>query len=130
MPEFAISLGDLYHGLEGTWRQYKLVDAMATVDMDTSHGSQGKMLIARASMADALAWALYKNGNYDEGPENSVRLQLKTKDALKLFTAGMIALRLGEQAQARGLMRASYADEGCYYIIIAGHGNQIVWRPL
>ena len=57
--------------------------------------------------ADALAWALYKTGNYEEAGTYALEaLKLGTKDPLKLFHAGMIALELGEKDQAR-----QYLDE-------------------
>ena len=52
--------------------------------------------------ADALAWALYKTGNYEEAQKYSREaLKLGTKDSLKLFHAGMIALKLGDKEEAR-----------------------------
>ncbi|HEU4746568.1 MAG TPA: tetratricopeptide repeat protein, partial [Anaerolineales bacterium] len=52
--------------------------------------------------ADALAWALYKTGNYEEARTYAVEaLKLGTKDSLKLFHVGMIALELGDKEQAR-----------------------------
>jgi tetratricopeptide (TPR) repeat protein len=49
-----------------------------------------------------LAWTLYKTGNYREAKKYSDEaLRLGSKDALKWFHAGMIALRLGDKMQAR-----------------------------
>ena len=51
---------------------------------------------------DALAWALYKNGKYQEASdaiENALRPG--TRDALLFFHAGMIAGRLGQDALAK-----------------------------
>jgi tetratricopeptide (TPR) repeat protein len=128
MPEFVITLGDLYQATgqqAAAEAQYKLVGAIEKlyrangVDMDmeialfhADHDEQitETVLLARKAYAnrpsihgaDALAWALYKNGSYDEARKYSDEaLQLKTKDALKLFHAGMIALQLGDEAQAR-----------------------------
>jgi tetratricopeptide (TPR) repeat protein len=52
--------------------------------------------------ADALAWTLYKTGDYKEAQKySSEALKLGTRDPLKLFHAGMIAKALGEKEQAR-----------------------------
>jgi tetratricopeptide (TPR) repeat protein len=148
MPEFVITLGDLYQitgQQEAAEGQYNLVAAIEKlyrangVDMDmeialfhADHDQQlnETLVLARKAYAnrpsihgaDALAWALYKNGNYDEAQKYSQEaLQLKTKDALKLFHAGMIALRLEDQVQARTYLEQAltinphfsvlYADE-------------------
>jgi len=56
--------------------------------------------------ADVLAWALYKAGKYKEAKSYSQEaLRLGTKDALKLFHAGMIAYRLGENVQAQEYLK-------------------------
>lgn len=128
MPEFVITLGDLYQAAaqqEAAEGQYKLVGAIEKlyrangVDMDMEialfHADHDQQLnetvpLARQAYAnrpsihaaDVLAWALYKTGKYDEAQKYSEEaLQLETKDALKLFHAGMIALQLGDEAQAR-----------------------------
>jgi Tfp pilus assembly protein PilF len=60
--------------------------------------------------ADVLAWALYKSGNYEEAKHYSEKsLQLGTKDSLKLFHAGMIALEVGDKAQAREYLQQALA---------------------
>jgi tetratricopeptide (TPR) repeat protein len=52
--------------------------------------------------ADALAWTLYKTGNYKEAQKHSSEaLKLGTRDPLKLFHASMIAKALGQREQAR-----------------------------
>ena len=59
---------------------------------------------------DALAWALYKNGEF--GPaakEMSQALILGTKDAHLLFHAGMIFARAGELDRGRALLKESLA---------------------
>ena len=146
MPEFVISLGDLYQATgqqAAADGQYKLVGAIEKlyrangVDMDmeialfhADHNQQlnetltlaRKAYVNRPSIhgADALAWALYKNGNYDEARKYSDEaLQLKTKDALKLFHAGMIALRLGEQAQARDYLDQALSINPHFSILYA-----------
>ena len=52
--------------------------------------------------ADALAWTLYKTGNYKEAQKySSEALKLGTRDPLMLFHAGMISKALGQNEQAR-----------------------------
>ena len=56
---------------------------------------------------DALAWALYKNGKYQEASdaiENALRPG--ARDALLFFHAGMIAGRLGQNALAKERLQA------------------------
>lgn len=128
LPEFVIMLGDLYQANDEPERaaqQYDLVGAIeelfkaSGVDMDMEialfNADQNKNLNATVEQArrayanrpsihaaDVLAWALYKTGNYEEAQLYSQEaLQLGTQDALKLFHAGMIALRLGEDIQAQ-----------------------------
>ena len=51
---------------------------------------------------DALAWALYKNGKYQEASDAiDNALRPGTRDALLFFHAGMIASRLGQTSQAK-----------------------------
>ena len=60
-------------------------------------------------MADALAWALYANGRYREAAAASEQaLRLGTRNALFLFHAGMIRLRLGDRSAARALLREAF----------------------
>ena len=128
MPEFVIMLGDLYQAngqSELADQQYELVGAIEQlyrsngVDMDMEialfNADQDRDLEANVERArkayanrpsihaaDVLAWALYKTGNYEEARIYSEEaLQLGTKDALKLFHAGMIAYQLGEKDQAK-----------------------------
>jgi|SRR5215203_791620 len=50
----------------------------------------------------ALAWTLYKTGDYEEAQKySSEALKLGTRDPLKLFHAGMIAMALGQRVHAR-----------------------------
>ena len=128
IPEFVITLGDLYHTNgqpDLANQQYDLVAAIEQlheangVDMDMEialfNADQNKDLDATAERAhqaytnrpsihaaDVLAWVLYKTGNYEEAKTYSEEaLQLGTQDALKLFHAGMIAYRLGENTTAQ-----------------------------
>jgi tetratricopeptide (TPR) repeat protein len=128
LPEFVITLGDLYlvtGQSDAAQQQYELVRTIQQlyeangVDLDleialfdADHGrnlaatvEQARQSLARRPSihgADVLAWALYKAGDYEEAWSFSQQaLQLGTQDSLKLFHAGMIAYRLGNKVQAR-----------------------------
>ena len=77
---------------------------------DADHGRPEQALrVARAEyerrrsihVADALAWALYANGDYETAERYSKEaLRLGTRSALFRWHAGMIAARLGERVEA------------------------------
>ena len=74
------------------------------MDLKTSLEKARAAYDARPSIhaADALAWTLYKTGNYKEAQKySSEALKLGTRDPLKLFHAGMISKALGQKEQAR-----------------------------
>ena len=146
LPEFVITLGDLYKvtGRQDlAHQQYQLVAAIETlhrangVDMDmeialfnADHDRNLEETVALARKAyanrpsihgaDALAWALYKTGNYEEAQKYSKEsLKLETKDSLKLFHAGMIALKLGEKDQARQYLEEALALNPHFSILYA-----------
>ncbi|MDQ2693538.1 MAG: tetratricopeptide repeat protein, partial [Chloroflexota bacterium] len=128
IPEFVITLGELYESAgrqDAAQQQYDLLAAIETlhrangVDMDMEialfNADHDRNLAETVQLAreaythrpsihgaDVLAWALYKTGNYKDAQAYSEEaLQLGTKDPLKLFHAGMIALALGEKEEAR-----------------------------
>jgi tetratricopeptide (TPR) repeat protein len=148
LPEYAIALGDIYAKMgkkEKAEAQYELVRSMdkllrangvntdleialfyADHDMDlkTSLEKARSVYDARPSIhaADALAWTLYKTGNYKEAQKYSKEaLKLGTRDPLKLFHAGMIAKARGQKEQAQEYLQQAidlnphfslfYADE-------------------
>ena len=151
LPEFVITLGDLYRvngQPDAAQQQYKLVGVIEQlfkangVDMDMEialfNADQNKDLAANAEQArkayanrpsihaaDVLAWALYKTGDYDEAKTYSEEaLQLGTKDALKLFHAGMIAYRLGENAQAQEYLQQALAINPHFSILYSDEAQQ------
>ncbi len=128
LPEYAIALGDVYAEMGDRKKaegQYELVQSMdkllrangVNTDLEIAlfyadHGMnlQTSLEKARAAydaqpsihVADALAWTLYKTGDYKEAQKySSEALKLGTRDPLKLFHVGMIAKALGEKEQAR-----------------------------
>jgi len=148
LPECAIALGDVYSEMgdeNKAEEQYELVRNMdkllrangVNTDLEIAlfyadHGMSLRTSLEKARAAyderpsihaaDALAWTLYKTGNYKEAQEySSEALKLGTRDSLKLFHAGMIAKALGQEEQARAYLHKAmdlnphfsllYADE-------------------
>src|SRR5919107_2229695 len=128
LPEYAIALGDVYAAMGERVKaeeQYDLVRNMDKllrangVDTDleialfnADHDIDLRMSLEKARAAyearpsihaaDALAWTLYKNGDYEEAQKYSDEaLKLGTRDPLKLFHAGMISKELDQKEQAR-----------------------------
>jgi tetratricopeptide (TPR) repeat protein len=128
LPEFIIALGELYETTdqpEEARQQYELVEVMQqlnaaagmNVDLElalfaASHGTDPAMAVDQARTAyaqrptiyaaDALAWALYQQGDYEEAWRYSQEaLRLGTRDALLHFHAGMIAQQRGDTAAAQ-----------------------------
>lgn len=151
LPEFVILLGDLYHvsGDERSARnQYDTVSAIQQlyrangVDLDlemalfnADHSidprgtvEQARQVFARRpsiQAADVLAWALYQVGAYQEAQSYSQRaLRLGTKDALKLYHAGMIAYRLGDTNQARAYLAQALAANPHFSFLYAPQAQQ------
>jgi len=161
LPEYAIALGDVYAAMgneEKAESQYELVRSMdrllrangvntdleialfyADHDMDlkTSLDKARAAYDARPSIhaADALAWTLYKTGNYKEAQEySSGALKLGTRDSLKLFHAGMISKELGQKERAREFLQQAvdlnphfsllYADEAAAALKSLESGGQ------
>jgi tetratricopeptide (TPR) repeat protein len=131
LPEYVIALSDLYTQagrLRAAARQNDLLRAEeklyrsngVNVDLelalfDADHGKpRAALQAARAEwrrrrsvqVADALAWALYRNGS----PRNAAlyarrALSLGMRNALFFFHAGMIELALGHGDEARANLR-------------------------
>jgi tetratricopeptide (TPR) repeat protein len=67
---------------------------------------------------DALAWALYKNGRYQEASDAMQNaLRPGAKDALLFFHAGMISGRLGQTSQAKEQLKTSIAINPHFHVI-------------
>ncbi|MGH2585056.1 MAG: tetratricopeptide repeat protein, partial [Dehalococcoidia bacterium] len=80
---------------------------------------------ARAALAvrpgihawDALAWALYKAGRYDEALAASDQaLRLGTRDPLMRYHAGMIALALGQTERAAAELRLAVSPNPAFSV--------------
>src|SRR5215207_1532889 len=153
MPEFVITLGDLYQASgqqDAADQQYQLVAAIEKlyrangVDMDMEialfNADHEQNLVETLALArkaydnrpsihgaDALAWALYKTGKYEEAQTYSAEaLQLRTRDPLKLFHAGMIALKLGDKVQAREYLEEALAINPHFSILYASEAQEIL----
>jgi tetratricopeptide (TPR) repeat protein len=146
MPEFVITLGDLYQAngqMDAARQQYELLATIEKlyrlngVDMDmdialfnADHNQNLNETIALARKAyanrpsiqgaDALAWVLYKTGEYQEAQKYSQEaLRLGTKDALKLFHAGMIAHALQQDEQASQYLEQALAINPHFSVLFA-----------
>ncbi len=135
-PEYVIALADLYVAsgdAAAAEPQYRLVEverrlfASAGVNVDlelavynADHGDPVAALeAARAEwrrrhsihVADALAWALYSNGNYRRAEVYSEKaLSLGSRSSLFRFHAAMIQLELGNEGAARSLLQRALRD--------------------
>jgi len=128
LGEYAINLGDVYTEMGEKKKAAEQYDLVRVIDklyrangvdtdleialfyadhdmkLQTSLEKARSAYDARPSIhaADALAWTLYKTGNYKEAQKHSSEaLKLGTRDPLKLFHAGMIAKALGQKEQAQ-----------------------------
>lgn len=128
LPEFVIMLGDVYEvmGQADLARQQRdLVHVMQQINVaagmnvdlelaafkvEYGNNPQEALALARAAYAarptifaaDAVAWALYKIGEYDEAWRLSQEaLRLGTQDALLHYHAGMIAQARGDLENAQ-----------------------------
>jgi len=126
--EYVILLGELYEvtgQTELAQQQYDLVRVIQQLNVgvgmdvdlelalfDADHGGDPALTLAKAQeayqrrpsvhAADVLAWALYRNGDYEEAWKTSQEaLRLGTRDALIHFHAGMIAYARGDEAATR-----------------------------
>jgi tetratricopeptide (TPR) repeat protein len=153
MPDFVITLGDLYQVTGQTKaadQQYKLVAAIEKlyqangVDLDLEislfnadhdQNLNGTLTLARKAYADrpsiygadVLAWVLYKTGNYTEAQKYSAEaLKLGTKDALKLFHAGMIAHALHDDQQASEYLQEALTINPHFSILYADEAQKTI----
>jgi len=128
LPQFVIALGELYEttgDMVAAQEQYELVAIMQqlnaasgmNVDLEmalfnANHGTDYATIVEEARTAyadrptiyaaDALAWSLYQNSEYEEAWHYSQEaLRLGTQDATLHFHAGMIANANGDAAAAK-----------------------------
>ena len=131
LPEFVIALGEIQEAAgrtEDAQRSYELVEAIqqlfeangVNVDLDlalfkANHGDDPAAAVELArrayesepniKAADALGWALYADGQYDEARRYADEaLRLGTPYGSFLYHAGMIAQDQGDTAAARDFL--------------------------
>jgi tetratricopeptide (TPR) repeat protein len=153
LPQFVISLGDLY-AVTGqpaaAAQQYDLVDAeeqlylangvdvdaeLALFDADHNRHLSDAVDRARAgyarrpsvTVADMLAWTLYKAGNYEEAQAAMQQaLRLGTRNALMDYHAAMIAYRLGRTAEAADDLEQALTLNPHFSLRYAGSARQLL----
>ncbi len=135
-PEYVAALGDAYRAAghqDEAAKQYALMDAIDRLYQANGVNTDLQMTLYFADhdlnledalrqardvhtqrpsiqAADALAWALYKSGRYQEALGYSQEaLRLGTQDASMFFHAGMIDYRLGDYQQARAYLEKALA---------------------
>ena len=100
------------------------VDAVQVAD-----GQPGALDLAQQELAvrkdiygyDVLAWALYKNGRFEEARDAiDEALVQGTKDARLFFHAGMIYHGLGEAPKAKEFLARALATNPYFHIFHAG----------
>jgi tetratricopeptide (TPR) repeat protein len=151
MPIFISELGDLYaksgNQVEAQ-KQYQLVEYIGLLghinqvlhnrDLALFYADHDIKLSEALDLArkelevrrdvytwDVLAWTLYKNGKFAEASEASDKaLKYKTRDALLLFHAGMIAERMGQREQARSELKLALQINPHFNLLYADAAQQ------
>jgi tetratricopeptide (TPR) repeat protein len=156
LPEYVIALADVQHaaGDGNAARETEaLVQAMDRLFRDNGVNTDVEMALfradrdiaiettvedARRALAsrpgihawDALAWALYKAGRYDEALAASDQaLRLGTRDPLMRYHAGMIALALGQTDRAQAELHAA-VSQNPHFSVRYGEGAARTLRQL
>jgi tetratricopeptide (TPR) repeat protein len=150
-PEFVAALGDLYD-ITGQPSQaeiqYATVETIGTLAAlnqqvynrqlanfysDHNRNLKEALALAQAELKsrrdiygyDALAWALYKNGDYVEAQTMmNQAMKLGTRDARLYYHAGMIWLALGDEAQARTHLEEALAINPYFSIVYAAQARE------
>lgn len=150
-PEFAAALGDLYlitDQPEQAQIQYGTVEVIGTLaalnqqvynrqlanfysDHDVNVDQALDLALAELESRrdiygyDSLAWAYYKNGRYEDAQAMMERaLVLGTRDARLYYHAGMIALALEDEVQARDYLEQALAINPHFSIVFAEEARQ------
>jgi tetratricopeptide (TPR) repeat protein len=151
MPMYVAELGDLYSragNLAEAKKQYQLVEYIGMlghinqvlhnrdlalfyadhdIKLDESLALAQKEFEVRHDIYtwDALAWALYKSGKYQEASDAiNNALRPGTRDALLFFHAGMIASRLGQTTQAKARLQEALEINPQFHVIYAAAARQ------
>jgi tetratricopeptide (TPR) repeat protein len=151
MPVFVAELGDMYNKAgnpEEAKKQYQLVEYIGLLghinqvlhnrDLAIFYADHDIKLDEALALArkefdvrhdiytwDALAWALYKNGKYQDASDAMDHaLRPGTRDALLLFHAGMIASRLGQATQAKERLQAALDINPHFHVVYPAVATQ------
>jgi tetratricopeptide (TPR) repeat protein len=151
MPMFVAELGDIYNKAGNpaeAKKQYQLVEYIGRLghinqvlhnrDLALFYADHDVKLDEALALAhkefevrhdiytwDALAWALYKNGKYQEASDAMEHaLRPGTRDALLFFHAGMIAGRLGQTSEAKERLQTALTINPGFHVIYAGVARQ------
>jgi tetratricopeptide (TPR) repeat protein len=150
-PTYVIALGDIYTAAgkpEEASKQYGLVGVidqlyrangintdlqMAMFFADHDRNLAESLQQARAAAqdrpsvqsADALAWALYKTGDYEDARAQAEQaLSLGTRQPLYFFHAGMIAAKQGDTRAARDYLGRALAINPHFHVVYATEAKQ------
>ena len=151
MPVYVAELGDIYTrsgNLPEARKQYELVEYigllghinqvlhnrdLALFYADHNIKVQEALTLARREFEvrhdvytwDALGWALYKNGQYQEASDAIAHaLAPGIRDALLFFHAGMIASRLGQTSRAKERFETALSINPRFHVIYADAARQ------
>jgi tetratricopeptide (TPR) repeat protein len=147
MPLYVAELGDMYNqagNLAEAKKQYQLVEYIGMLghinqvlhnrDLALFYADHDIKLDEALALArkefevrhdiytwDVLAWALFKNGKYQEANDAMEHaLRPGTRDALLFFHAGMIAGQLGRKGEAKEKLQAALNINPGFHVIYAG----------
>lgn len=150
-PEYAAALGDLYQAMgqaDKARKEYDLVEFIGhlseineqihnrdlalfyadhNLKLERAEALARKELEVRQDVFtwDVLAWALYKNGKYDEAYQASQNaLRYGTHDALLLYHGGVIAAKIGRSEQARQNLAAALEVNPHFHLIYAADARK------
>jgi tetratricopeptide (TPR) repeat protein len=156
LPQYVIALGEAFEAggqSRQARRQYELVRAQSRlfnanavlpdVEMTLFFADHGKnparaLALARSQyrerpsiqVADALAWALYRNGKFDAARSMAQEaLRLGTQDALAHFHAGMIGIASGDDAWGRRHLAAALDINGHFSPLFAPRARRVLAQP-
>jgi tetratricopeptide (TPR) repeat protein len=151
MPIYVAELGDVYTKAGNTSeaeKQYQLVEYIGMLghinqvlhnrDLALFYADHDQKLSESLALAhkefevrhdiytwDALAWALYKNGKYQDAQDAvDNALRFGTKDSLLLFHAGMIEAKLGRAGQARESLNLALQINPHFHVLYADQARQ------
>ncbi|HEX7959424.1 MAG TPA: tetratricopeptide repeat protein [Terriglobales bacterium] len=157
LPVYVSALGDLYKELgnaKEAEKQYKLVEyiaalsflsknvynrELATFYADHEMHQARAVELARREFEvrhdlytqDALAWALFNNGQKQEAMEAARALEsFRLQDPLMLYHLGMICEGFGEREKSRKYLETALAINPQFHIFYADHARELLGRPM